>query len=160
MRKAMLTCLLILAVFAAAPAWGDALRLSVTTDLEASGLLDVLAPEFKKDMGVDVQVNPGNLGTVIQEAMSGGSDVIFMSDPARQERLVARGFGLRRHEVMSGDFLIVGPDDDPAGAGGVDAAACLRAIAASENTFVSRGDGSATHEREKELWKATSNQSN
>ena len=68
---------------------------------------------------------------------------------------MARGFGLRRHEVMSGDFLIVGPDDDLAGAGGVDAAACLRAIAASENTFVSRGDGSATHEREKELWKAT-----
>ncbi len=155
MRKAMLTCLLMLAVFAAAPAWGDALRLSVTTDLEASGLLDVLAPEFKKDMGVDVQVNPGNLGTVIQEAMSGGSDVVFMSDPARQERLVARGFGLQRHEVMSGDFLIVGPDDDPAGAGGADAAACLRAIAASENMFVSRGDGSATHEREKELWKAT-----
>ena len=48
MRKAMLTCLLMLAVFAAAPVWGDALRLSVTTDLEASGLLDVLAPEFKK----------------------------------------------------------------------------------------------------------------
>ena len=69
MRKAMLTCLLILAVFAAAPAWGDALRLSVTTDLEASELLDVLTPEFKKNMGVDVQVNPGNLGTVIQEAL-------------------------------------------------------------------------------------------
>ena len=86
MRKAMLTCLLMLAVFAAAPAWGDALRLSVTTDLEASGLLDVLAPEFKKDMGVDVQVNPGNLGTVIQEAMSGGSDVPGKPAPVPRSR--------------------------------------------------------------------------
>ena len=53
--------------------------------MNVSGFLDVLAPEFKKDMGVDVQVNPRNLNTVIQEAMSGGSDVVFMSNPAQQD---------------------------------------------------------------------------
>lgn len=141
-------------ILAAGSALADELRLAVVTGLEASGLPEVLISEFRKDTGADVRVSSGNLGAVMQNVMSGEADAALMSDPARQERLVSRGFAIRRHDVMSGDFLIVGPPGDPAGAANNDAAACLKAIAAS-GIFVSRGDGSATHEREQELWKAT-----
>lgn len=155
MRKTILICLLLLAIPAAGLAQGDVLRLSTTTGLEASGLLDVLLPEFKKDTGVEVQVFYKSLGSAIRDAMNGEVDAVLLPDPAQRERLLAKGFGLRQHEVMRGDFLIVGPDADPATARSGDAAACLRKIAASDAVFASCGDDSVAHVREQALWRAT-----
>lgn len=155
MRKILLTCLLLLAIPAAALAQGDVLRLSTTTGLEASGLLDVLLPEFKKDTGMEVQIAYKSLGAAIRDAMNGEADAVLLSDPGQQEQLMAKGFGIRKHEVMRGDFLIVGPDTDPAAARSGDAAICLKRIAASGAVFASCGDDSVTHVREQALWRAT-----
>ena len=75
--------------------------------------------------------------------------------PAREDAFMEQGHGVRREDVMYNDFIIVGPADDPAGIGGsADAAAALTQIAAAEAPFVSRGDDSGTHTKEKEVWAA------
>ncbi|WP_028576965.1 substrate-binding domain-containing protein [Desulfomicrobium escambiense] len=131
------------------------LKMSTTTSTESSGLLEVLLPEFKKDTGIDVQVMAKGTGAAIKDGIDGNVDVIFVHDPAREEKFVADGFGTKRYYVMYNDFLLIGPATDPAGAKGPDAAAAMKKIAQSEAVFVSRGDDSGTHAKEQELWKAT-----
>ena len=154
MRKFMLICLL-LVVPTLAMSQDKVLKMSTTTSTEASGLLDVLLPEFKKDTGIDVKVVAKGTGAAIRDGVDGNVDVIFVHDPAREEKFVADGFGTKRYAVMYNDFLIIGPAFDPAGAKESDAAASMKKIAGSEAVFVSRGDDSGTHAKEQELWKAT-----
>ncbi len=150
--------LLLLFVLLALPITGFAedkvLKMSTTTSTESSGLLDVLLPEFKKDTGIDVKVLAKGTGAAIRDGVDGNVDVIFVHDPAREEKFVADGFGTKRYYVMYNDFLIIGPAADPAGAKGGDATAAMKKIALSEAVFVSRGDDSGTHAKEQELWKA------
>lgn len=154
MRKFMLICLL-LVVPTLAMSQDKVLKMSTTTSTEASGLLDVLLPEFKKDTGIDVKVVAKGTGAAIRDGVDGNVDVIFVHDPAREEKFVADGFGTKRYAVMYNDFLIIGPASDPAGAKESDAAASMKKIAGSEAVFVSRGDDSGTHAKEQELWQST-----
>ncbi|NCD24761.1 MAG: tungsten ABC transporter substrate-binding protein [Deltaproteobacteria bacterium] len=129
------------------------LKMSTTTSTQSSGLLDVLLPEFKKDTGIEVKVMAKGTGAAIRDGMDGNVDVIFVHDPAREEKFVADGYGTKRYYVMFNDFLLIGPASDPAGAKGKDAAVAMKKIARSEAVFVSRGDDSGTHAKEQELWK-------
>jgi tungstate transport system substrate-binding protein len=81
-------------------------------------------------------------------------DVIFVHDPAREEKFVADGFGTKRYYVMYNDFLIIGPAADPAGAKRRRCGRGHEEDRLSEAVFVSRGDDSGTHAKEQELWKA------
>jgi tungstate transport system substrate-binding protein len=150
----MLICLM-LAVWAPAQAEDKVLKMSTTTSTESSGLLEVLLPEFKKDTGIEVKVVAKGTGAAIRDGVDGNVDVIFVHDPAREEKFVADGFGTKRYHVMYNDFLIIGPAKDPAGAKGGNAVAAMNKIAASGAVFVSRGDDSGTHAKEQELWKAS-----
>lgn len=154
MRTFMLICLLVIAP-SLAMSQDKVLKMSTTTSTEASGLLDVLLPEFKKDTGIQVQAVAKGTGAAIKDGVDGNVDVIFVHDPAREEKFVADGFGTKRYYVMYNDFLLIGPAADPAGAKGPDAAQALKKIAQSEAVFVSRGDDSGTHAKEQELWKAS-----
>lgn len=151
--------LLVLLVLLALPSMGFAadkvLSMSTTTSTQSSGLLDVLLPEFKKDTGIDVKVMAKGTGAAIRDGVDGNVDVIFVHDPAREEKFVTDGFGTKRYYVMYNDFLLIGPADDPAGAKSADAPQAMKKIAMSEAVFVSRGDDSGTHAKEQELWKAT-----
>ncbi len=138
-----------------ASAQDKVLKMSTTTSTESSGLLDVLLPEFKKDTGIEVKVVAKGTGAAIRDGVDGNVDVIFVHDPAREEKFVADGFGTKRYYVMYNDFLLIGPAADPAGAKGGDAAAAMKKIAQSDAVFVSRGDDSGTHAKEQELWKDT-----
>jgi tungstate transport system substrate-binding protein len=130
--------------------------MSTTTSTQASGLLDVLLPEYLKDTGVTVKVIAKGTGAAIRDGKDGNVDVIFVHARAREDEFVSQGYGTKRYAVMHNDFVIVGPKEDPAGIrGGRDAAEALRRIAASRVLFVSRGDDSGTHTREQELWRAT-----
>jgi len=153
MRKLLLVALL-LALPVVALAQDKVLKMSTTTSTESSGLLDILLPEFKKDTGIDVKVVAKGTGAAIRDGVDGNVDVIFVHDPAREEKFVADGFGTKRYSIMYNDFLIIGPAADPAGAKGKDAAAAMKKIALSEAVFVSRGDDSGTHAKEQELWRA------
>ncbi|MEJ2058595.1 MAG: substrate-binding domain-containing protein [Desulfofustis sp.] len=129
------------------------LKMSTTTSTQASGLLDLLLPEFKADTGIDVKVIAKGTGAAIRDGMDGNVDVIFVHAKAREDQFVADGYGTRRYPVMHNDFIIIGPKDDPAGvAGTADVYAALRAIAAKKAGFISRGDDSGTHTKEQFLW--------
>jgi tungstate transport system substrate-binding protein len=156
MRKiGMMVAMMCLLLPALAGAQDKILKMSTTTSTESSGLLDVLLPEFKKDTGIEVKVVAKGTGAAIRDGVDGNVDVIFVHDPAREDKFVADGFGTKRYYVMYNDFLLIGPAADPAGAKGKDAAAAMKKIAQSEAVFVSRGDDSGTHAKEQELWKET-----
>jgi len=146
---------LLLAVPGLVFAQDKVLKMSTTTSTQSSGLLDVLLPEFKKDTGIEVKVVAKGTGAAIRDGVDGNVDVIFVHDPAREEKFVADGYGTKRYYVMYNDFLLIGPAADPAGAKSANAAEAMKKIAMSEAVFVSRGDDSGTHAKEQELWKTT-----
>lgn len=132
------------------------LTMSTTTSTQASGLLDILLPELKKDTGIEVKVIAKGTGAAIRDGMDGNVDVIFVHARAREEQFVADGYGTRRYAVMHNDFVIIGPPSDPAGINGMaDAGKALARIAQEEEMFISRGDDSGTHTKEQALWKAS-----
>jgi tungstate transport system substrate-binding protein len=149
-RLAALVCsVLFLAVTASA----ETITMATTTSTQNSGLLDILLPALAEDTGIQVKVIAKGTGAALRDARDGNVDLVFVHDPVREEKLVADGFGLYRLAVMHNDFVIVGPGSDPAGVGGLrDAARALKRIAAGPYDFVSRGDDSGTHGKEKALW--------
>ena len=130
--------------------------MSTTTSTQASGLLDILLPEFEKETGITVKVIAKGTGAAIRDGVDGNVDVIFVHDLNREEKFVADGFGTQRYGVMHNDFVIVGPSKDPAQIkGSTDAAKALAQIATQSAIFVSRGDDSGTHAKEQALWQAS-----
>jgi len=149
---AILAACLLLAGVAAAE---EHLRLATTTSTENSGLLAELLPPFEKANDCKIDVIAVGTGKAIKLGETGDVDVVLVHARGKEEKFVADGFGVDRRDVMYNDFVILGPDADPAGiAGSKDAAAAMARIAAAQATFVSRGDDSGTHAREKQLWKA------
>lgn len=132
------------------------LKMSTTTSTQASGLLDLLLPELEKDTGIKIKVIAKGTGAAIRDGIDGNVDVIFVHAKGREEKFVADGFGTKRYAVMHNDFVVLGPESDPAGAKKAkDVAAALKAIAGSGVSFVSRGDDSGTHTKEQSLWAAS-----
>jgi tungstate transport system substrate-binding protein len=124
-----------------------------TTSTEQSGLFKHLLPKFTGSTGVEVRVVALGTGQALDIGRRGDADVVFVHDKEAEERFVADGFGVRRHEVMYNDFVVVGPKSDPAGAAGKDIQAALRRIAAAKAPFVSRSDRSGTHAAELRFWR-------
>jgi tungstate transport system substrate-binding protein len=143
-------------LFGAAPLLAQErfITMASTTSTEQSGLFPHLLPAFKKASGIDVRVVAVGTGQALDIGRRGDADVLFVHDQAAEEKFVAEGFGVKRSPVMYNDFLIVGPQSDPAGARGKDVVAALQKIAASKSSFVSRGDRSGTHSAELRYWKA------
>lgn len=82
----------------------------------------------------------------------GEADVLLVHSRANEDKFMADGFGSIREDVMYNDFVLIGPAADPAGAKGQTPAKALAAIVAAQSTFVTRGDNSGTHNKEKTLW--------
>ncbi|MBU2643928.1 substrate-binding domain-containing protein [bacterium] len=130
------------------------LSMSTTTSTQASGLLDILLPEFEKDTGIRVKVIAKGTGAAIRDGMDGNVDVIFVHAKERELDFVQKGYGTKRYAVMHNDFVILGSSQDKAGIRGTsDASAALKKIATSGSLFISRGDDSGTHTKEQALWK-------
>ncbi len=126
-----------------------------TTSTKNSGLFDHILPLCEKKTGIQVRVVAVGTGQAIRLAQNGDADVLFVHHRPSEETFVAEGFGVKRFDVMVNDFVVVGPDDDPAHiAGMTDAAAALKKIALARAPFVSRGDDSGTHKKELALWRA------
>ena len=129
--------------------------MSTTTSTENSGLLGVLLPPFEKLCGCKVDVIAVGTGKALKLGEAGDVDVVFVHARELEDRFVADGFGVDRRDVMYNDFVVLCPPDDPAGVKGAKSAAdAFRAIAGREAPFVSRGDESGTHQKEREIWKA------
>jgi tungstate transport system substrate-binding protein len=139
----------------ALPAAADELRLGATYTLQDSGVLPVLVAAFTKATGIAVRPVVAGTGQVMKYAENGDVDIVFTHSRRDEERLVERGIGRARADVMWNDFVIAGPASDPARIRGMrDAAAALQRIRAAGAKLVSRGDDSGTHKKELELWAA------
>jgi tungstate transport system substrate-binding protein len=149
MMRVLILCLGLIASSAAA----ENLRIAVTTSFENSGLADVLLPAIAADTGIDVQMLVVGTGQALRLGEAGDVDAVLVHARAAEDAFVAAGYAPYRREIMYNDFVLIGPAADPAGiAQTTSAAAALRAIAASEAVFVSRGDESGTHMLELSLW--------
>lgn len=129
--------------------------LATTTSTQDSGLLDVILPDFTDKTGIGVDVVAVGTGQAMELGARGDADVLLVHARAREDEFVANGDAPERRDVMYNDFVIVGPASDPAGVKGLDSAAeAFKTISASESPFISRGDDSGTHTKEKAVWKA------
>ncbi|MFH1347532.1 MAG: substrate-binding domain-containing protein [Candidatus Margulisiibacteriota bacterium] len=129
------------------------IKLATTTSTDNSGLLKVLLPPFEKKYNTRVDVIAVGTGKAIKLGENGDVDVILVHARAAEDKFVADGFGVNRRDVMYNDFIILGPKDDPVEVkGSKDAAEALAKIAKAGAVFVSRGDDSGTHKKEKQLW--------
>ena len=146
---------LLLVASAPAAAQSPVVILSTTTSTQYSGLLDVLVPMFERQTRLTVKTIAVGTGQALALAARGEADVTLAHAPALEKTYVANGKLLNRRLVMYNDFVVLGPEADPAGLRGAKkAAGAFRRIAAAGARFVSRGDKSGTHARELALWKA------
>jgi tungstate transport system substrate-binding protein len=160
MNRRLFVCLATLLAFAA-PALAQekpvakSIVVASTTSTQDSGLFDHLLPLFKAKTGIDVKVISQGTGQALDTGRRGDADVVFVHARPQEERFVADGFGVKRLAVMYNDFILIGPNSDPAGVkGSKDIVAALTAIRTKAAPFVSRGDKSGTHAAELALWKA------
>ncbi len=147
-------------LLSAAAAWTSAhaqekfITVASTTSTEQSGLFGFILPIFEKSTGIKVRVVALGTGQALDMARRGDADVVFVHDPAAEDKFVAEGHGIGHRNVMYNDFVLIGPKSDPAKvAGGKDITAALKKIQAAQAPFVSRGDRSGTHAAELRLWK-------
>lgn len=141
---------------AAAPApSAGRLVLATTTSTQDSGLLNDILPDFEAQTGVPVDVIAVGSGQAMKIGEDGNADVLLVHSPKAEADFMATGHGIRHDPVMYNDFVIIGPESDPAGIAGMTSAAdAMAQLATSESTFISRGDESGTHAKEKTLWAA------
>src|SRR5690242_16994895 len=147
----MLSCRYVLALLMllCLTPWASAEEKSIivasTTSTEDSGLFGYILPIFKAKTGITVKVVALGTGQALDVGRRGDADVVFVHAKAAQEKFVAEGFGVKRYPVMYNDFVMIGPQNDPAGVRGKDIVAALRTIKQKATPFVSRGDRSGTH---------------
>ena len=154
MRLVMLVLMLVPLAAAAQPAGSRTLILSTTTSTQDSGLLDVLVPAFERQTGYSVKTIAVGTGQALTLAARGEADVTLAHAPALEKKYVEDGKLQNRRLVMYNDFIVAGPESDPARIKGEKSVAgALKKIAAAGARFVSRGDKSGTHVLEQALWK-------
>jgi len=160
MRWVFAACLLLLTMCAfrvEGLASGPVLRIAVTTSFENSGLSGVLLPEAERDLGADIQIIVVGTGQALKLGAAGDVDAVLVHSKAAEQDFVADGNGLHRTEIMFNDFVLVGPATDPAEVVGKNTVSdALMAIFEAGSIFVSRGDDSGTHQKERELWNSAS----
>jgi tungstate transport system substrate-binding protein len=146
--------LIVLSCLGTAVAAESTIIVASTTSTQDSGLFGYLLPVVRERTGIDAKVVAQGTGQALDTARRGDADVVFVHDPEAEAKFVAEGHGVQRHPVMYNDFIIVGPAADPARVRGRTVVDALKAIATSNQAFVSRGDRSGTHQAELRLWKS------
>ena len=153
---ALLASLFVFPATAAAQPAQKNVILATTTSTQDSGLLDVLLPIFEKKTGYFVKTIAVGSGQAMAMGAKGEADVLLVHSPAAEKKFMADGNGVERRLVMHNDYIILGPPADPARIKGMKKAAeAFKKIAATGSIFMSRGDNSGTHAKEKDIWKAS-----
>ena len=133
----------------------EKLRIATTTSLYDTGLWDYLEPIFEEEYDVELEVLYAGTGIALEYGMNGDVDAIAVHSKSREEAFIADGYGVERVPFAYNYFLIVGPSDDPAGIQGkTPEEAFVTLMGKESDKFVSRGDDSGTHSKEKAIWKA------
>ena len=152
-KKILLATMLNLVILSGAQAAEKSIILQSTTSTQNSGLFDFILPQFEAQTGIQVKVVAVGTGQALKNGRNGDGDVLLVHAKNAEEKFVAEGYGVKRHDVMYNDFVIIGPGNDPAGlAGTSDILAALKKISETSSPFASRGDDSGTHKKERQLW--------
>jgi len=130
------------------------LVLATTTSTADTGLLSAINPAFEAKYPYQVKTIAVGTGEALKLGEKKEADVLLVHARSSEDKFMADGFGTRRLDVMYNDFVLVGPKEDPAGIKGLKPEEALAKVAAEGKPFVTRGDDSGTHKKEKELWKA------
>ncbi|OLQ95405.1 tungsten ABC transporter substrate-binding protein [Vibrio ponticus] len=131
-------------------------RLATTTSTYHSGLLDYLLPEFEKDTGYKVDVIAAGTGKSLKMGENGDVDLVMTHAPKAEANFVEKGYGVLPRKLMYNDFVLVGPQADPATVSDDKTVAeAFKDIAGVNATFISRGDDSGTHKKELGIWAQT-----
>jgi tungstate transport system substrate-binding protein len=129
--------------------------LATTTSTQDSGLLDVLIPMFEKKTGYMMKTIAVGSGQAMAMGEKGEADVLLVHSPEAEQKFVAGGYGINRRLVMHNDYIVVGPAADPAGIKSAKTSIeAFKKIAGAGALFMSRGDNSGTHSKERQIWKA------
>jgi tungstate transport system substrate-binding protein len=126
--------------------------LATTTSTYDSGLLDELIPAFEEGTGYKVKSIAVGTGEAIAMGERGEADVLLVHSRAAEDKFVQDGYGIDRRDVMHNDFVIIGPESDPAGIAGLTAVEAYTAVSENKALFVSRGDDSGTNKKEILIW--------
>ena len=128
--------------------------LATTTSTQDSGLLDVLIPIFEKKTGFFVKTIAVGSGQAMAMGQKGEADVLLVHSPEAEKKIVGEGYGINRRIVMHNDYIIMGPKEDPSKIKGIKLASeAFKKLALANGLFLSRGDNSGTHAKEKSIWK-------
>ncbi len=131
----------------------ETLTLTTTTSTYDTGLLDEVNAAFEDRYGVTVDAVAQGTGAALETGRAGDSDVVMVHARSLEDEFMREGYGVNRRDLMFNDFIVVGPEDDPAGIDGMDEVTeAFQTIAETESTFVSRGDNSGTHAKELAIW--------
>ncbi|MEM7506144.1 MAG: substrate-binding domain-containing protein [Pseudomonadota bacterium] len=156
MRALAALLAMILALANPALAEDRSILVQSTTSTANSGLYDHLLPIFQAESGIQVNVVAVGTGQAIKNARNGDGDVLLVHSREAEEAFVAEGWGVERFDLMYNDFVLVGPEDDPADVAGMtNATNALDKIRRTGSIFASRGDNSGTHAKERALWSDT-----
>ncbi len=132
---------------------GETLTLTTTTSTYDTGLLDEVNSAFTDEFGAEVDAVAQGTGAALETARNGDSDVVMVHARSLEDEFLREGYGVNRRDLMFNDFVVVGPESDPAGIDGMENVTdAFQTIASSESTFVSRGDNSGTHTKELLIW--------
>ncbi len=132
------------------------LRVATTTSLYDTGLWGYLEPMFEEQHGVELDVMYAGTGKALEYGRRGDVDMIAVHSRAREEKFIADGYGVERVPFVYNYFLIVGSSGDPAGIRGMNPEEAFKKLMETgSGSFVSRGDDSGTHAKEKSIWEKT-----
>lgn len=146
--------MMVLVIAFTATAADKVLMMATTTSTDNTGLLDYLVPYFTKATGIELKWTSVGTGKALKLGENCDVDVLLVHAPPAEKAYVEKGFGVNRREIMYNDFVIIGPESDPAGIKGKRVVDALGAIRAKGAVFASRGDNSGTNKKEISLWKA------
>ena len=131
------------------------LRVSTTTSLYDTGLWNALEDRFEPQTGVRLDIIYAGTGIALEYGQRGDVDALAVHDKAREEKFIADGYGVERVPFAYNYFVIAGPADNPAGLAGLSPEDAFRKLYEDRTAaFISRGDDSGTHAKEKAIWKA------
>lgn len=131
----------------------EGLLMATTTSTDNTGLLDYLMPHFTRATGINIRWVATGTGKGLKLGENCDVDVLLVHAPQAEQDFINNGFGVDRQQIMYNDFVLIGPVDDPAVIKGKRVVEALKIIQSGGNVFVSRGDNSGTHKKERSLWK-------
>ena len=151
----MIALLLFIAGMTSVQAQPKTIILATTTSTQDSGLLDLLLPIFEKKTSYFVKTIAVGSGQAMAMGQKGEADVLLVHSPDAEKKFTSEGYGVNRRLIMHNDYIIVGPSEDPAKLKGMKSPSeAFKKIASEKALFLSRGDNSGTHSKEKAIWKA------